>query len=63
MSFQMSYRPVEEPEVEEQPWKGLILIDLPEDRGIIYGENSREKEIQTARESSTLQALYFKGQL
>lgn len=53
---------VEEPEVEENPWKGLIPMDIPEDR-CIYGENSQEREIQAARESSTLQALYFKGQL
>lgn len=53
---------VEEPEVEEVPWKGLIPIDLPEDR-VIYGENSQERKVQAARESSTLQALYFKGQL
>lgn len=52
----------EEPEVEEQPWKPLKRIDVPEDR-IVYGENSQEKHIQEARESSTLQALYFKGQV
>ncbi len=53
---------VEEPEVEEKPWKELIRMDMPEDR-VIYGENSQERKIQAARESSTLQALYFKGQL
>ena len=53
---------VEEPEVEENPWRGLQPIDNLEDR-VIYGENSQEREIQAARESSTLQALYFKGQL
>ena len=52
---------VEEPEVEEHPWRGLIPIDIPEDRAI-FGENSKEREIQEARENSTLQALYFKGQ-
>lgn len=53
---------VEEPEVEENPWRGLLPIDNLEDR-VIFGENSQERDIQAARESSTLQALYFKGQL
>lgn len=48
--------------MEENPWKGMVLIDIPEDR-MITGENSKEREIQEARENSTLQALYFKGQM
>ncbi|KAI9564550.1 hypothetical protein GHT06_008289 [Daphnia sinensis] len=61
-SILMSKTMIEEPEIEENPWKGLQRIDNLEDR-VIYGENSKEKEIQAARESSTLQALYFKGQV
>ena len=45
-----------EPEVEENPWKGLTAMDLPDEQ-VIYGENSHERKIQAARESSTLQAL------
>lgn len=49
-------------EVEEKPWKGLIPLDIVSN-GVVAGLNSEECKTQAVRESSTLQALYFKGQV
>ena len=66
-AFQMSKHMEEEAEVEEpaKPWPPLIPIDIPEERlvSVVSGGGSKEVEIQAARESATLQALYFKGQM
>ncbi|CAG2067822.1 unnamed protein product, partial [Timema podura] len=43
---------------EKIPWRGLALIDLPPSL-VEYGKNSREKEVQYAREKVILQAIYF----
>ena len=52
----------EEAEENKQPWRGLIPIDLPPPT-LVYGSNSEERKTQAARESATLQAIYFKGQM
>lgn len=66
-AVKMSKHMVEEVESEEpaRPWPGLIRVEIPEDRAvsIVPGHSSKESEIQAARESATLQALYFKGQV
>ncbi|XP_014259988.1 serine/threonine-protein phosphatase 1 regulatory subunit 10-like isoform X1 [Cimex lectularius] len=43
---------------EKTPWRPLIPIDIEGDL-VIPGKNSIEKEIQQARERTTLQAIYF----
>lgn len=60
--FLKSYFTAVVEEAEEKPWRGLIPLELSEDR-VVPGCSSNERKIQAARESSTLQALYFKGQM
>ena len=43
---------------EKTPWRPLIQITIPGQQ-IMPGKNSLEKEIQYARERTTLQAIYF----
>ena len=43
---------------EKTLWKPLIPIDLPPPL-VEPGKDSREKEVQYAREKAILQALYF----
>ena len=51
----------DEPEAD-RPWKGLVPLDLPP-ANVVPGSGSEECKTQAARESATLQALYFKGQV
>lgn len=49
---------------EKIPWRPLIPIDIPSGSdSIVPGQNSVEKEIQRARERTTLQAIYFNRSL
>jgi protein phosphatase 1 regulatory subunit 10 len=43
---------------EKTLWKALIPIDMPPPL-VESGKDSREKDIQYAREKGILQALYF----
>lgn len=58
-AFQMARKLATEDVMEEKTrWKDLISIDLPAAL-VEPGKESREKEIQYARERGILQALYF----
>ncbi|KAL1123915.1 hypothetical protein AAG570_001685, partial [Ranatra chinensis] len=43
---------------ERTTWRSLIPVDIPGDH-VVPGKNSVEKDIQYARERTTLQAIYF----
>ncbi|XP_012257047.2 serine/threonine-protein phosphatase 1 regulatory subunit 10 isoform X1 [Athalia rosae] len=58
-AFQMARKLSTEDLMEEKTiWKALIPVDLPPAL-VEYGKNSREKDVQYAREKGILQALYF----
>lgn len=43
---------------EKTSWQPLIPVEIPNNL-VEPGKNSREKEVQYAREKVTLQAIYF----